>query len=81
VIFVECRDEEGYIPQLVTDRVGYQSLGGRGGTQQAWHWGRTYDEAKAVCASQNLKDFGLDPAETAMIVLRTCVPGLKRRPR
>jgi hypothetical protein len=73
-IFVEARDAEGFIPQLVTEHVGYQSLAGNGEFQRPWHWGQTYPAAKEICDQANLEDFGVDPGTAALIVLRTCIP-------
>jgi hypothetical protein len=68
-IAVEQFDEEGYIPSLVTegepDHVPYM---GNGRCAAPWHWGRTYDEARATAARENER-MGISPAEAAEIVL------------
>ena len=64
------RDEQGYIPSLVTEgEAGHAPLAGRGTAAQPWHWGRTYDEAKETCARMNQQDFGLTEREAAEIML------------
>lgn len=64
------RDEEGYIPSVVTENEpGHSPMTGNGAHAQPWHWGRTYKEAERVCAEQNLKTYGLTEADAAEIVL------------
>jgi hypothetical protein len=68
-ISVTEHDESGYVPCLVTEgEPGYQVLSGNGEASQPWRWGKTYEEAKATCARQNLGDFGLTEVEALRIV-------------
>jgi hypothetical protein len=65
---VEQRDEIGFIPSLVTEgEAGHAPLSGRGRHAAAWHWGRTYDQARAFAAQENTR-LGLSEADVADIV-------------
>lgn len=68
IILLDQRDEDGYIPSLVVEgEPGHSPLAGDGPFAQPWHWGRTYDEAKRICAKYNADDFGLTEVDTAII--------------
>ena len=65
---VEQRDEIGFIPSLVTEgEPGHAPLSGRGRHAAAWHWGRTYDQARAFAAQENTR-LGLSEADVADII-------------
>jgi hypothetical protein len=62
-------DENGYIPSLVTEgQAGHAPLTGNGPHASPWYWGKTYEEARAVCAAENAK-LGISPEDAARIVL------------
>lgn len=60
-------DENGYIPSIVVeDEPGHTPLrGGPNGTP--WYWGRTYNEAAAVCRKANA-DKGLSQEDVSTII-------------
>lgn len=61
------QDAEGYIPVVVFEHEsGFYPLSGNGPCAQPWHWGRTREEADAVCAKANA-DMGISPEEAARI--------------
>jgi hypothetical protein len=61
-------DERGYIPSLVTENEpGHAPLKGRGACADAWHWGATYEQAKAHCEAVNRKH-GISPRDALDIV-------------
>jgi hypothetical protein len=73
------RDEAGYIPSLVTEgEPGHAPLTGNGACAQPWHWGTTYQEARAICDRENAR-LGLTPAEATDIVLSSMTVGQSRR--
>jgi hypothetical protein len=64
------RDDQGFIPSLVTeDEPGHQPFMGNGPCAQPWHWGRTYEQARDEAAKNNRIDFGLDEEQVASIIL------------
>jgi hypothetical protein len=67
LVLVDQFDDNGFIPSLVTENEpGHSPLsGGPGGTP--WYWGKTYDQARTVCAKANA-DAGLSPEDVAAIV-------------
>lgn len=70
---VEQYDENGYIPSLVTEGVpGHAPLTGSGTAASPWYWGKTYKEACATCAAENLA-IGISPKDAALIVLSSMV--------
>lgn len=67
---VDQFDEQGWIPSLVTEGIaGHAPLKGNGPQAQPWHWGTTYEAAKAEAEVQNAKTFGLTPEEALAIVM------------
>jgi hypothetical protein len=65
--FGQC-DDAGYIPSAVTeDEPGHAPLTGRGAHSAPWHWGKTYEEAKAICAEENAR-LGLSEDDVTAIV-------------
>lgn len=64
------RDDEGFIPSLVTeDQPGHVPFMGNGSCASPWHWGRTYEAARDLAARMNLEDFGLDQMQVAAIMI------------
>ena len=75
VILDSQRDENGYIPSLCTEgEPGHAPMTGRGEFASPWYWGKTYEEASAVCAAYNLKHFRLD-AEAADVIVASTMRG------
>lgn len=65
---IEQFDEHGYIPSLVTEgEPGHAPLTGNGRHATPWYWGRTYEEAVAVCERENA-NLGLSPEDALEIV-------------
>lgn len=74
-IMVDQFDENGFIPSLVTEgEAGHQPLNG-GLDGKPWYWGKTYADAKRICAKVNQDDFGLDESECLKIVLSSMNAG------
>lgn len=58
----------GYIPSVVVENEpGHFPLTGRGGGAAPWRWGKTLEEAEAVCAEVNA-DRGIDEERASEIV-------------
>jgi hypothetical protein len=75
-ILADQRDENGYIPSLVTeDTPGHQPLSGAHPGQRPWYWGKTYDEARKTCARVNAEQFGLTETQASQIVLSSMRAG------
>jgi hypothetical protein len=65
---VDQFDNDGYIPSVVTEgEAGHAPLTGNGPCAQPWHWGATYEEAKATCERENAR-LGITPEEAVEIV-------------
>ena len=63
-------DENGWVPSIVIEgEPGHTPLAGNGQCARPWYWGRTYDEARAVCVRENEKTFRLSPAEAQATVM------------
>ncbi len=62
-------DEGGYIPSLVTEHeAGHSPLRGDPAKfQTPWYWGKTYEQAKKVCAAENAR-LGLSGSDVIDIV-------------
>lgn len=76
LILLDQRDDEGYIPSVVVaGEPGHNPLVGNGDHARPWHWGRTYDEAKTLCAKFNADDFGHTPVDVAIIVASSMTAG------
>lgn len=76
LILVDQRDDEGYIPSLVVEgEPGHAPLTGDGAHSRPWHWGRTYEDAKALCDRFNAEDFGLTPVDATIIVASSYAAG------
>lgn len=69
IIQVGQCDDAGYIPSLVIEgEPGHQPLSGDPSKLQTpWHWGTTYEAARAECARQNAA-LGLSEADVIDIV-------------
>lgn len=68
-------DADGFIPAVVEEGVaGYRLLSGVP-AGRAYHWGKTYEEAREVAAECNRVDFGLTPREASDIVLSSMLAG------
>jgi len=68
-ILADQYDKQGYIPSLVTEHEpGHAPMTGQGDGAAPWHWGKTLEEAEAVCNDVNLKQFNLTPLEAMEIV-------------
>ncbi len=69
IIEGQFHPDHGYVPSLVTeDEPGHVPMMGNGDESEPWYWGATVEQARAVCAEANLKDFGLTPADTKAII-------------
>jgi hypothetical protein len=65
---VDQFDANGYIPSMVTeDEPGHAPMTGNGSHAAPWYWGKTYEEATAVCAKENAR-LGISPEDAALIV-------------
>ncbi len=54
----------GFIPSLVTtNESGHQPLIEQSECAEPWHWGKTFEEAKAICNKANQEKFGISPDE------------------
>jgi hypothetical protein len=76
----EQYDAEGWIPSWVTeDEPGHAPLAGDGpeGGRRPWHWGRTYEEARAVCAAENER-LGVTPDDAFRIISSSMAAGRTR---
>jgi hypothetical protein len=63
-------DENGWVPSIVIEgEPGHTPLAGNGQCARPWYWGKTYDEARAVCVRENEKTFRLSPGEALTIVM------------
>lgn len=61
-------DKNAYIPSLVTeDEPGHRLFSG-GLDETPYYWGKTLDEARAVCAQVNKDLFGLSEEDTREII-------------
>lgn len=62
-------DKNGYIPSVVTEgEAGHSPLRGDPDKHQTpWYWGKTYEEAKRICAQQNER-MGISEQDAADIV-------------
>ena len=68
-VFPDQRDENGFIPSVITEReAGHAPLTGRGTGSSPWYWGHTYDEAKETCRAAN-EHKGLSPDDVIEITL------------
>lgn len=75
------RDAEGYIPVVVFEgESGFYPLAGNGACAQPWHWGRSREEADAICAKANA-ELGIAPEEAARIRDSSLLASLRERPR
>ena len=78
---------QGYRVSLVfEDVVGHYPTGswpydGTPDQRAPWFWGKTYEEAKQVCASQNFTDLKLTAEEALKIVTSSMFPKKPRRRR
>ena len=62
------RDDAGYIPSVITEGVrGHSPLTGNGPGAQPWHWGPSWEQAKAQEAEANA-DLGLTSEDVFAIV-------------
>ena len=75
VILESQRDENGYIPSLVTENEpGHQPATGNGPCSVPWYWGDTFERAEKVCARVNLDRYGITEATAARIVASSMFP-------
>ncbi len=68
IIIGQC-DEHGYIPSAVFEgERGHNPMTGNGDYSAPWYWGKTYEQAKEVCADYNRNKLGLSDRDIAEIV-------------
>jgi hypothetical protein len=68
MVFRTQFDDSGFIPSLVTEgEAGHAPLVGRGEHASPWHWGKTYEEAKAFTARENQR-LGLSELDVIDII-------------
>jgi hypothetical protein len=68
-IDVTSQTPHGFIPSMVTENVpGHSLMSGNGDFAQPWYWGNTYEEARAVAATENAR-LGLDEDAVRQILL------------
>jgi hypothetical protein len=61
-------DGNGYIPSLVTEgEPGHAPLTGNGPGASPWYWGKSYEQAQAVCTQENAR-LGISAEDAAQIV-------------
>lgn len=70
IVLPDQRDEQGYIPSLVTEgQPGHQPLAGdKSKFQTPWYWGTSWENAQNYCARRNADDFHLTDHEIIAIV-------------
>lgn len=63
------RDENGFIPSLIVENEpGHFPMTGRGPLAAPWHFGKTYEDALAVCNNYNARNYGLSAADCLEIL-------------
>lgn len=63
-------DENGYIPSKITAyEYGHSPLTGKDELSTPWYWGKTLEEATAVCNEQNRKVYGITPDQADLIMI------------
>ncbi len=63
------KDENGYIPSAVFEgEKGHHPMTGRGEYSSPWYWGKTSEEAQAVCDAKNA-EMGISKEEALKMVL------------
>jgi hypothetical protein len=70
IVLYTQRDENGFIPSIVKHgEAGHYPLVGNGKYGSAWHWGKTYDEARIICEKKNKDNLGItrEQADAMMI--------------
>jgi hypothetical protein len=69
------QDAKGYIPSLVIENEpGHDPLKGHGACAEAWHWGATYEQARAICAAENARR-GISAEDALTIVMSSMRAG------
>lgn len=75
-VFHNQFDENGYVPSLITrDEAGHSPMLGNGECSSPWYWGKTFEQAEAVCRRVN-ECMGLSEQDVAEIIASS----MKRRP-
>jgi hypothetical protein len=72
---VEPHDENGWVPSVATEgEPGHAPLAGKGSHARPWYWGKSYEQAREVCAAANAR-IGITPQAACEIVLSSLSAG------